>query len=75
MNDLPPPRREIHLGCAGNRHALVVVNKRYVRWRCTQKRCKRQGFKTFHIADSLTGRLVRTEYEPTNGACDPPERS
>jgi hypothetical protein len=63
----PSARQEIVIGCPGHRHTHTVINRRFVRWRCTQKRCRRPGLKTFHIADSLTGRLVRTEYEQSPG--------
>jgi hypothetical protein len=64
FDQMPPTaRQEVVVGCPGHRHTHTVINRRYLRWRCTQKKCRREGHKTFHIADSLTGRLVRTEYE------------
>lgn len=69
FDQMPPSaRQEIVIGCAGHRHVITMINRRFVRWRCTQKRCRKPGHKTFHIADSLTGRLVRTEYEQAAGA-------
>ena len=61
--EIPSARQVVVIGCAGHRHLLNIIDRRFVRWRCTQKRCRQPGMKTFHIADSLTGRLVRTEYE------------
>ena len=69
----PSPRIEVVIGCPGHQHTMTAINKRYVRWRCNQKRCRREGFKTFHIADSLTGRLVSTEYEQHQGRVIRPE--
>lgn len=61
--ELPAPRTEVVLGCEGHRGTITVINRRFLRWRCRQKRCRgHEGEETYHIADGLTGRLVRTEY-------------
>lgn len=74
MSDTVPTRRdEIVVSCEGSRRVGTVVNRRYWRWRCTQKRCRHPAdsrenrIKTFHIADFATGRLVATEFEDSAG--------
>lgn len=75
----PLPREEVIVGCEGSRRALTTINRRFIRWRCTQKRCKHpeaseeRRIKTFHIADSVTGRLVTTEYEEDGRVIRPEE--
>lgn len=68
---VPSRREEVSIGCDGHRHTITIINRRYTRWRCTQKRCRarlRTGEqRLYHLADGLTGRLVRTEFETHEG--------
>lgn len=69
----PSPRHEVVIGCPGHNRVGHVINERYYRWRCTQKRCRHpddptgKSYRVFHIACLLTGRLVGTEYEVSEG--------
>lgn len=78
-NHPPSPRQVVVLSCDGNRRVGEMIEERWFRWRCTQKRCRHKddptgkGYRVFHIADSLTGRLVRTEYEVHDGRVIRPE--
>ncbi len=79
VNDAPSPRREVVVGCPGHQRAMTIINDRFLKWRCTQKRCRHpddptgKNYRVFHIADSLTGCLVRTEYEVHEGRVIRPE--
>lgn len=60
--ETPSPRGEVSIGCAGHRNTITVINRRYLRYRCRQTRRRgRDGEESYHIADDLTGRLVRSE--------------
>lgn len=67
--EAPVPREEIAVGCPGSRRVGTIINGRYWRWRCRQKRCRHpddptgKSVRVYHIADLATGRLVATEYE------------
>lgn len=73
MEHPPSPRHEVTIGCAGHNRVGTVINGRFYRWRCTQKKCRHpedptgKEYRVFHIADLLTGRLVSTEYEVHEG--------
>lgn len=76
---IPSPREEIVIGCPGSRAIGTIINRRFWRWRCTQKFCRHpdstelEPIHTYHIADLLTGRLVRTEFETHGRAIRPKE--
>lgn len=69
----PTRRDEIVVSCEGSRRVGTIINRRYWRWRCTQKRCRHpestteRPIRTYHIADFATGRLVATEFEDSAG--------
>lgn len=75
----PSPRQVVVVGCPGSRQVFENINQRYTRWRCTQKRCRHpedptgKKYRVYHLADSLTGRLVNTEYEVHEGRVIRPE--
>lgn len=79
MDGIPARRDEIVVSCEGSRRVGTIINRRYWRWRCTQKRCRHPDFRkerpirTYHIADLATGRLVATEFEDDTGRAIRPE--
>lgn len=55
------------IGCAARTH-LILVDSRFLRWRCVDRNCpdvveaKRRGAKAYHVKD-LIERKQWTEYE------------
>jgi hypothetical protein len=46
----------------------AVINRRFVRLRCTEKECQVDGFpKLYHLWDVQTGRLVANDLEDDAG--------
>lgn len=69
----PSPRNIVVISCDGHKRVGEVIDDRWYRWRCTQKRCRHpddptgKKYRVFHIADLLNGRLFDTEFEDFDG--------
>jgi len=55
------PASEIRLRCSGKDYVGAILNRRFLRLRCTEKDCKRGGFRVYHIWDVLTGKHVAND--------------
>lgn len=67
---MPDVLRMKQLRCPATLHAFVSEDGRYLRERCTDRRCpdvkiaRENGDRAYHVWDLHTREIVRTEFEP-----------